>query len=267
MVRDFPQQQGETQPRESMKSLAYVAAIVISMVTLLIAVISNARGSLDPFVFNLVVAGFGAAILALLGFYFVVQPLRPRVDKWRQESREESAAADILPKLADLVNGFFELASRDRTTGIHQAMRSFSEQPDPRQTMTVPEAYPREKYLMQELASSYDTVIHTPFTQLQSDIRRSFGRPSRKQLLVHFAAEFSHLLSIYKRLFVDSYFEACRRVGVDSVPDRSREEYGMFLTKYTQFGASFVEFARDTNRRMGMRVLADYFEDGRPLKA
>jgi O-antigen/teichoic acid export membrane protein len=93
MVRDFPQQQGETQSRESMKSLAYVAAIVISMVGLLIVVISNARGSLEPFVFNFVVAAFGVAILALLGFYFVVQPLRPRVEnlgknQWRQISSQ-----------------------------------------------------------------------------------------------------------------------------------------------------------------------------------
>jgi hypothetical protein len=131
----------------------------------------------------------------------------------------------------------------------------------------MPEAYPREKYLMHELSRNYDTVIHTPFTQLQSDIRRTFGRQSRKQLLGHFAGEFSHLLSIYKSLFVDSYFEACKRVGVDSVPYRSREEYGKFLMKYNQFGASYVEFARSTNRIIRTRVLADYFEDGTPLKA
>jgi uncharacterized protein YacL len=76
MVRDFSQQQGETQPKESMRNLAYLTTIVISMIGLLIVVILNARGSLEPFVFNVVVAGFGAAILALLGFYFVVQPLR-----------------------------------------------------------------------------------------------------------------------------------------------------------------------------------------------
>jgi len=249
-----------------MRNLAYVTAIVISMIGLIV-VILNARGSLEPFVFNFVVAGLAAAILALLGFYFVVQPLRPRVEKWRRESREESVAAGIFPELADLVDSFFELASRDRTTGIHQAIRSFAEQPDLGPTITVPEAYPREKYLMQELSSNYDTVIHTPFTQLQSDIRRTFGRQSRKQLLEHFAGEFSHLLSIYKRLFVDSYFEACRKVGVDSLPYRSREEYGKFLMKYNQFGASYVEFARNTNRMMGMRVLAEYFEDGTPLRA
>jgi hypothetical protein len=265
MVRDFPQQQGETHPRES-KSLAYVAAIVISMIALLVA-ISNARGSLEPFVFNFVVAGLAAAILALLGFYFVVQPLRPRVEKWRRESREESVAADVFPKLADLVDSFFELASRDRTTGIHQAIRSFAEQTDLGPTVTVPEAYPREKYLMQELSSNYDTVIHTPFTQLQTDIRRTFGRQSRKQLLEHFAAEFSHLLSIYKGLFVDSYFDACGRVGVRSVSYRSREEYGKFLMKYSQFGACYVEFARNTNRMMGMRILAESFVDGTPLRA
>jgi hypothetical protein len=59
------------------------------------------------------------------------------------------------PKLADLVDSFFELASRDRTTGIHQVIQSFAEHPSLGPTVTVPEAYPREKYLMQELSRNY----------------------------------------------------------------------------------------------------------------
>jgi len=120
---------------------------------------------------------------------------------------------------------------------------------------------------MQRLSSNYDTVVHTPFIQLQSDIRQSLTRQSRKQLLRHFSAEFSNLLSVYKHLFIDSYFEACKRVGVDSVPYSSREEYTKFLTKYNQFGGSYVEFAKKTNRLTGDRVLGEYFEDATPLKA
>ena len=106
-------------------NLAYLAAVIGSLVTVTIAILTSARGYLDPFVFNAVIATLVAAIGIVVAYGFAASPLLPRIKSRLREARQESEATQLLPELADLIDQFTELASTRYATGVHQAIQSF----------------------------------------------------------------------------------------------------------------------------------------------
>lgn len=262
--------EGSAEHKQPLSNVVPIAGIIGSLSAILIVITTSARASLDPLLFNFVFAAFSAIILGLVLFGFAWRPLSQRIRARLGESRLESVATVLLPDFSDVLDRFVELASTNYTTGIHrpiQSFQSFQLQPNAAHSPEQLQADGARKYLMQTLFSHYDRSINEPFAQLKSDLARSLKLSPRKFLLCHFAAEFFNLLWTYKTLFVDSYVEACKSVGIQSVPQNSREEYAKFATKFNQFVSSYSEFARKANRTLGERIFGVYIEDAAPLTA
>lgn len=265
MVREFSHQQADTDKKESKNNLFYVAAIVGPMLVVLIGIL-NARGSLDPLVFNTAVAGFTCAIFILLGFYLVVQPLRPKVERWHQESRREALSSEFLSQLGELVTQFGEVASSRYLNGIHVAIQSF------RFTSLPSDPNLKEKGIeerwMQTLLGYHQTLVDSSIGQIDYELNH-LKLGSKKFLLFHFAEIFRNLLWTYVSVFVRSYVEASKRVGLNNVPYTSKEAYAKFVPKFNQFISSYSKFAKNVNTRMELsqdqRGLGVYVEEAPPL--
>ncbi len=248
-----------TQKKES-SSIVPVAAIIGSLSTVLIVIITSARNIFDPYVFNSIVASFSAVIVGLIIYNFVAKPLAPIVAEKRRKTHLEATAERILPELAELMDRFVETASPRYLDGIFQAMQFFS----------VPTPQDQQMAMLMGrigfLTNSYQLVVDYPISELQRDVLRSVKVGGKYALLSHFSADLFQLLRVLEYTFVNSYFEACKTIGVDSVPEKSREAYAKFVVKYNGFVLSYVDFARRANKQLGSKVFIDTFQNAAPLK-
>jgi hypothetical protein len=240
--------------------------IIGPLVGLLMVILTNVRGFLDPFVFSLSVAVLSVAICTIAVYGFAISPLLPMIKRRLKERQQDNIASETLPRLADLVDKFAELASTRYAFGIHRAIQSFQvaetpEHQDARQAMLA-----EVRFLTQTLLSNYSRLMSEPVDRLQSDIKQSLRVRGKRFLLTHFGEDFFNLTRTYKSLFMNSYVESCKRVGIDSVSIQSREEYARLIGKYNQFVVSYRDFAKKVNALMGERTLGDYLEDATPLK-
>lgn len=259
----FAHQQGEAD-KKSGSNLFYIAAIVAPMLVVLIGVL-NVRGSLEPLLFNVAVGGFTFAIFTLLGFYFVVQPLQPRIKKWRQGSRHEKLSSKFLHELGELVTQFGELASTRYQNGIHTAFQLF-QFPSPPNIPKRKEEGIEERW-MQTLLSYHQTVIDNPLDQMEFNLDNL--KLSKKFLLLHFAQIFHHLIWTYQHVFVRSYVDSCRRVKGEKIPRNSKEAYAKFQPKFNMFISSYKQFAKKVNSQMRLAPnqnrVDEYVEDAPPI--
>jgi hypothetical protein len=229
-------------------------------------ILTNVRGFLDPLVFSVTVVLFSGAIFTVVMYGFVIGPLLPTIRRRLKERRQESIAVEFLSHLEDLINKFAEFASTKYAFGIHRAIQSFQvtetpEHQDARQALLV-----EVRFLTQTLLSNYSRLMSEPVDRLQSDMKQSLRVKGKRFLLTHFGEEFFNLARTYKNLFMNSYVESCKRVGIDSVSVQSREEYARLVGKYNQFVVSYRDFAKKVNALMGERTLGEYLEDATPLK-
>lgn len=260
----------DSQPeqRQPWGSLVPIAGIIGSLSAILIVTTTSARASLDPLIFNIIFIVFSAAILALLLYYFVWRPISPTVKFRLREGKLESASRAVLPDFRDIVDKFVPLASSSYTIGIHRPIQSFQAfQPDASRSPEQLRTDSAQKHLMQTLSGNYHLIIDQPASHLQGDIALVLKRKDKKFMLAHFAPEFFNLLWMYKSFFVNSYVQACKSVGVQNVPQNSREEYAQFMTKFNQFVSSYSDFAKKANRALGERVFGEHLEDAVPLTA
>ena len=263
MVREFAKQQGESEKKEGGKNLFYIFGIVVSL-SGLFAIIINVRASLDPLLFNFIVAGCGIAIFALLGFYFVVQPLQPRWNNWRRESRVEELSSEFLSELSQFVSQFEEVGTTKYQNGIHMALQSFRFRSLP----DTPKERVVEENWMQTLLGFHQRLIDSPIDQIDDDLKR-LKVGSKKFLLLHFAGIFWNLLWTYRDVFVRHYVDASKRVRVENTPYDSKVAYAKFQPKFNEFILSYKKFARKVNQQMELgqdqRRVGEYIEDAPPL--
>jgi len=263
METEFAHQQGQA-GKKSGSNLVYIAAIVAPMLVVLIGIV-NSRGSLEPFLYNVAVGGFTFAIFTLLGFYFVMQPIQPRIKKWRQESRHEKLSLKFLDELGELVTQFGELAYTRYPNGIHTAYQSFRFPSLPNIPKRKEESI--EEHWIQTLLGFHQTVVDNPINQIEFDLDNL--KLSKKSLLLHFAQTFHHLIWTYQHVFVRSYADSCRRVKSENIPRNSKEAYAKFQPKFNTFISSYKRFAKNVNSQMRLTSnqnrLGEYVEDAPPI--
>jgi hypothetical protein len=121
---------------------------------------------------------------------------------------------------------------------------------------------------MQTLLGYHERLIESRIKEMEHALNH-LKVGSRKFLFLHFAETFFDLIWDYSRVFVRSYVEASKRVGVDTVPRGSREAYAKFVPKFNLFVQSYAKFAKRVNGRMEVTQsevrVSTYIEDAPPL--
>ena len=121
---------------------------------------------------------------------------------------------------------------------------------------------------IQTLLGFHQALVDRPTNQIKSDLENLKGE-NNAFLFFHFACIFFDLIWNYSVVFVRSYVEASKKVGVENVSRGSKEAYLKFAPKFNLFVSSYMKFAKNVNRRMeptqDQRRIGQFIEDAPPL--
>jgi len=225
---------------EKESKLVPLAAIIGTLATILIVVMTVARASFPVYLYYGVVISLFVAIFALLIFGFLAHPIYGFFKKRREVRKHNALARKYFDEFTHFTERFGEFLDQGRSDNIPYALR------DLKSTQEFKQVFYLSTNDFYNLFNCYKKRLER-FNRTKEDF----------SLLVN---EFDSVLDIYNSHCICEPVREIRLIGRDKVKERIKEDYKKQKGVYERFIGNYTDFGKKLNKEFGERIFRDHFE-------
>ncbi len=231
-------------PIEKESKLGPLAAIIGTLATILIVVMTVARASFPVYLYYVVVILLFVAIFSLLFYGFLAHPIYDFIKKKWKIKKHNALARKYFNEFEHFTERFGELLWQSTTVNIPHALRDSQSSQKFRQVF-----YP----------STHDFYNH--FRDLLDCFKERLKRFDRtKEDFILLVNEFDTILNMYNEFCLCKPIKEIRGIGRDKVKESFKEDYKKFKGAYERFIGDYTDFEKKLNKEFGKIIFREHFE-------